>query len=355
MSRPTGRNARLSDVAELAGVSKATASNVFNRPDLVREEVRLRVQAAAKEIGYSGPDPRGRLLSAGRVNAIGVATGEPLSYFFEDPYARTMMKGIAEVCDANGIGVSLISATEDEVAWNIRTALVDGLILFCLEGAERLVATSRERRLPFVALDLGEADDTVSAVAVDDRAGAQVAARHLVDLGHRRFAVLAMEFSEDGRSGPATLERVAGAEYAPSRDRVNGYFDMLAAGGINTSSVPIFETTSDPGTVTSALEALFAAPEPPTAILAQSDRIAMIALEWLAERGIAVPREVSVVGFDGVPDGDRTEPPLTTVSQPIADIGRRAVEIILDAGKGIRRETLATTFVIRESTARPPG
>ena len=145
MSRLTGRNARLSDVAEAAGVSKATASNVFNRPELVREEVRLRVQEMAKRIGYAGPDPKGRLLSAGRVNAIGVATGEPLAYFFDDPYARAMMKGIAEVCDANGIGVSLVSVTEDEAIWNIRTALVDGLILFCLEGADRLVASSRER------------------------------------------------------------------------------------------------------------------------------------------------------------------------------------------------------------------
>lgn len=356
MARLTGRNARLSDVAEAAGVSKATASNVFNRPELVREEVRRRVLEAAKAIGYAGPDPKGRLLSAGRVNAIGVATGEPLAYFFDDPYARTMMRSIAEVCDANGVGVSLVSVTGDEVAWNIRTALVDGLILFCLEGAERLVASSRERRLPFVALDLGEDDASVSAVGIDDRAGARLAARHLVDLGHRRFAVLAMEFAEDGQTGPATPERVAAATYTPSRNRVSGYFDELAAAAIDTARVPIFETSSDPATVTAALAALFfSAAEPPTAILAQSDRIAMAALEWFAARGIAVPGDVSLVGFDGVPDGETTSPPLTTVSQPIAVIGRRAVEIILDAAGGVRRETLDSTLTVRGSTAPPPA
>ncbi|HVL22082.1 MAG TPA: LacI family DNA-binding transcriptional regulator [Amaricoccus sp.] len=354
MSRLTGRNARLSDVAEAAGVSKATASNVFNRPELVRKEVRLRVQEVAKRIGYAGPDPKGRLLSAGRVNAIGVATGEPLAYFFDDPYARTMMRGIAEVCDANGIGVSLISATEDEVAWSIRTALVDGLILFCLEGADRLVASSRARRLPFVALDLGEGDVSIPAVGIDDVAGARLAARHLVELGHRRFAVLAMEFAEDGASGPADPLRVAAATYAPSRDRVTGAFEVLIAAGIDTATVPILETTSDPATVTAALAALFAAPAPPTALLAQSDRIAMTALDWLAARGIAVPHDVSIVGFDGVPESAATIPPLTTVRQPIAEIGRRAVEILLDPSDAVRRETLATELVVRASTAAPP-
>ena len=93
MGRLTGKNAKLSDVAERAGVSKATASNVFNRPQLVREEVRARVLEAAKAVGYAGPDPKGRMLSGGKVNAIGVATAEPLSYFFEDPYARILLRG----------------------------------------------------------------------------------------------------------------------------------------------------------------------------------------------------------------------------------------------------------------------
>lgn len=354
MSRLTGGKARLADVAEAAGVSKATASNVFNRPELVREEVRERVLAVARALDYAGPDPRGRLLSAGRVNAIGVATGEPLSNFFVDPYARAMMTSIAEICDANGVGVSLISATEDEAIWNIRTALVDGLIVFCLEGADRLIASSRERRLPFVALDLGATDETVPAVGIDDVAGARLAARHLVELGHRRFAVLAMEFSEDGRSGPATPDRIRAAAYAPSRDRVAGYFAELDLAGIDTTHVPVFETTADPATIAAALGALFALPEPPTAILAQSDRIAMVALDWLASHGLAVPAEVSIVGFDGVPEGEATRPPLTTVRQPIAEIGRRAVEIILDTTGAVRRETLAADLLLRASTAPPP-
>ena len=355
MARITLRKAaRLSDVAEAAGVSKATASNVFNRPAVVRQEVRDRVLAAAKAIGYRGPDPKGRLLSAGKVNAIGVATLEPLAYFFQDPYARVLMAGITEACEASGVGVSLVSgATEDELAWNVRSALVDGLILFCLEGADRLIASSRERRLPFVALAFGERDETVSVVGIDDAEGARLAARHLAELGHRRFAILAMEFDEEVVGGRATTARVEAATYVSSRERVRGAVEALASFGIDPGAVPIFETPADAASVHAGMAEIFAAPAPPTAILAHSDRIALLALEWLKARGIAVPGEVSVVGFDGVPESAGSAPPLTTVQQPIAEIGRRAVRAILDHGDEVWRERLPVELVIRGSTARP--
>src|SRR3954452_23839330 len=148
------RPVRLADIAKAAGVSHGTASNVFSRPEIVREEVRERVRAAAEAMGYGGPDPKGKLLRAGKVNAIGVATAEPLSYFFDDPFARVLMAGIAEACDAQGAGIALVSAiNEERLAWNIRTALVDGFILFCIEGGRQLVDLTRERQLPFVALE----------------------------------------------------------------------------------------------------------------------------------------------------------------------------------------------------------
>lgn len=355
MARLTGKGARLSDVAERAGVSKATASNVFNRPHLVRAEVRARVLAEAAAIGYTGPDPMGRLLSAGKVNAIGVATAEPLSYFIEDPFARSLLLGVTEACDARGIGISLISsASEDALAWSIRSAVVDGLVLFCVEDADRLIAAARERRLPFVTLSFGDTDDAVSVVGVDDFAGARLAAGHLTALGHRRFAVLSMDLGGPGHAGRVTMDAVLAASYATSRIRVEGYFAALAAAGIDTAAVPIFETTGDTATVDSALDALFAAPEPPTAVLAQSDRIALQALTWLRARGIAVPAEVSVIGFDGVPEGATSDPPLTTVAQPAVEMGRRAVAVLADHADAVIRETLPLALVRRASTAPPP-
>ncbi len=350
MGRITGRGAKLSDVAERAGVSKATASNVFNRPHLVRPEVRARVLAAAEAIGYAGPDPMGRLLSAGKVNAIGVATAEPLAYFFDDPFARSLMRGVTETCDANGIGISLISAaSEDALAWSIKSAVVDGLILFCIEDADRLVAAARERRLPFVTMAFGDTDEDVSVVGVDDVAGARLAAGHLTGLGHRRFAILSMEFGE-GHAGRVTMERVREADYATSRLRVEGYLEALAAIGIAAEDVPIFETTIDPTTIDAALEDLFAEPEPPTALLAELDRIAMRALSWLKAHGIAVPARVSVIGFDGVPEGEASDPPLTTIRQPSTEMGRRAVQVLIERRDTATRDLLDVDLVERAST-----
>ncbi|TIN32493.1 MAG: LacI family transcriptional regulator, partial [Mesorhizobium sp.] len=292
------RPIRLADIAKAAGVSHGTASNVFSRPEVVRAEVRERVRAVAEAMGYAGPDPKGRLLRAGKVNAIGVGTTEPLSYFFEDPFARVMMAGISEACDATGAGIALVSAANQEkLAWNIQSALVDGFILFCIEGGSRLVELTRERRLPFVALELGFHDETISAIGVDNIAGGRLAARHLAELGHRRFAVLSLTLGDD-RTGFVTPEMVRSAVYTGTRDRLAGYFEELSGFGVDTKSIPVFETENEQRSTWAGLEAIFAGGERPTAILAMSDRMAMIAIDWLTARGLKVPEDVSVVGFD---------------------------------------------------------
>ncbi|MEQ1955352.1 LacI family DNA-binding transcriptional regulator [Mesorhizobium sp. CN2-181] len=348
------RPIRLADVAVEAGVSHGTASNAFSRPEIVREEVRERVFAAAQKLGYAGPDPRGRLLRAGKVNAIGVATAEPLSYFFDDPFARVVMSSITQACDATGAGISLVSAVnQEQLAWNIQSAVVDGFIVFCIEGGSRLVDLTRERRLPFVALDYGFDDDSISTIGVDDVAGARMAALHLTGLGHRRFAVLSLQLA-DVTAGAISWVEADKAVYAGTRDRLRGYAEELAAAGIATNDIPLYETDNDWPSTAAGLEHLFAAPNPPTAILAMSDKVALHALDWFKARGIAVPRDVSVVGFDGVPEGLVSDPPLTTISQPMAEMGRRAVQTILGFDGTNRRETLDVALTVRGSTAPPP-
>lgn len=343
---------RLSDVAKAAGVSQGTASNVFSRPDLVRPEVRERVRETARQLGYAGPDPRGRLLRAGKSNAIGVATAEPLAYFFEDPFARELMRGISEVCDERGAGLALVSARNQErLSWNIQSALVDGFVLLCIENGEKLVELTRERQLPFVALALGNPDESISAIGVDDYAGAQMAARHLAELGHRRFGILALEF-DDFTEGPVDDARIAEATYSTSRDRARGYFEELALYGVSRESIPIYETRSNAESVRRGLDHLLGSGRP-TAILCMSDRVAMFAIEELRRRGLSVPGDISIVGFDGVPEAGSFTPALTTVAQPIAEIGRRAVRAILDADGSVHREVLPLELVVRRSTAAP--
>ena len=288
MSATAEKTAKLSDVAKAAGVSQGTVSNVFNRPQLVRPEVREHVHDVANRLGYKGPDPKGRLLRAGKVTAIGIAPQEKLPYFFADPYARGVMEGIAEAADAAGAGISLVSAANDAaLAWNIQSALVDGFVLFCIEGGERLVRLTRARQLPFIALALGEGDDSAPTIGVDNVAGGRLAAEHLVQLGHRRFAVLTMPVRPSHReSGPLTLADIEQSIYSTSRDRVRGYFDVLTKAGIETSTVPLYETQNDERTVRFALDAIFLTVVPPTALRVQSDRAALPHPVEREERGL---------------------------------------------------------------------
>jgi DNA-binding LacI/PurR family transcriptional regulator len=342
---------KLKDVAQAAGVSQGTASNVFSRPELVRQEVRERVQNVAKELGYAGPSLRGRLLRQGKVNAIGVATVEPLSYFFDDPYARALMAAISRVCDARGAGVALVSAqNQQRLAWNIQSALVDGFVLLCVGPSEPLVELTRRRNLPYVALALDVDDPEIPSIAIDDFGGAKAAAEHLLALGHRRFAVLAIELSES-HSGLVSPDQARASIYASTRDRMLGYWTALAAAGIDERDVPVFETQADRESVEAGMATLFAGPDAPTALLAMSDRVALIALDWLAANGRRVPEDVSVVGFDGVPEGAKSVPALTTVAQPLERIAERAVGAIIDDVMPQGAESLPVSLVVRGSTA----
>jgi DNA-binding LacI/PurR family transcriptional regulator len=353
MARAAG-TVKLRDVAEAAGVSQGTASNVWNRPELVREEVRERVLSAAKALGYGGPSPKGRLLRAGKANAIGVAAGEPLDYFFSDPWARRLMAEVARVCNDRGAGLALVSvAGGRHLAWSIESAIVDGFLLRC-GGPELLVEITQRRGLPFVALSLDTEEPDVPAIDIDDFGGAREVARHILALGHRRVAVLGIGLGP----GPDRVapDQVRATRFVNVRERALGYWAALAEVGIGEEEVPVHAVLNDGENVAEALALLFAGPGPhPSALLAMSDKVAMVALHALASRGIDVPGQVSVVGFDDVPEAAMAKPPLTTVAQPFAAIAERAVAAILDGPIPKGREVLPLELVVRGSSGPPPS
>jgi DNA-binding LacI/PurR family transcriptional regulator len=346
------RTIKLRDVAEAAGVSQGTASNVFNRPELVREEVRERVREAARSLGYAGPSPKGRLLRAGKVNAIGVAAAEPLSYFFADPWARRLLAEVADVCDRRGAGLALVSvAGGKHLSWSIETALVDGFLLRC-GGPELLVEITQRRGLPFVALSLDTEEPDVPAIDIDDFGGGLACARHLLDLGHRRIAILGIGLGEAAQR--VQPEAARATRFVNVRERARGYWAGLTVAGVPEDEVPVMAVRNDGENIAEAMELLFDGPEPrPTGLLAMSDKVALAALDWLVERGVRVPEEVSVVGFDGVPESAESMPPLTTVEQPFRQIAERSVAAILDDAMPAGREILPLTLLVRGSTAPP--
>jgi DNA-binding LacI/PurR family transcriptional regulator len=343
---------KLADVARAAGVSQGTASNVFSRPEIVRPEVRQRVEDCARKLGYGGPDPKGRLLRAGKVNAIGVVVMDNLTYFFSDPFSREFMNGVAEVCDQRGAGIALVSAVDrTAAAWNINSALVDGFIVQCIEEGDRLLELARKRNLPFVAVDI-DPGPGASSIMIDDRAGARMAVEHLLALGHRRIGILSLEIAMDGGTGPIDRKRREAAEYGATRDRLLGYEDALEAAGIAFDGVTVIEALNDrKGASEGARMLLDQAPDA-TAIVTMSDVLALAVLHEARTRDMRVPQDLSIVGYDDIPEAETADPPLTTIAQPIADKGRLAAHMIFDPGPP-RKELLPVKLVIRGTTAPP--
>ncbi|GGK29673.1 LacI family DNA-binding transcriptional regulator [Salinarimonas ramus] len=348
------KKARLKDVAVLAGVSQGTVSNVFNRPELVREELRERVLAAAKKIGFRGPAPAGRVLRSGRSNLIALVVDASLHYILNDPFGQKLLSGIAEVCDAEHIGLTIVSAdAERRDGWSIESAIVDGFILFCITEDNTLVELARRRGLPFVAVDSGEVPGA-GAVDVDDRTAAAEAARHLTGLGHRRIGILSLEMDDKERTGLVDEARFATISYTTPRSRLLGYRDAFAEADVDPADVVVYECLNDAPSVEEAIRVMFApGREHPTALLAMSDTMALAACGALARMGLSVPHDVSIVGFDDVPEAERASPPLTTIRQPVEEKGRVAARMLL-AGEREHR-VLPTSLVVRASTIPAPS
>jgi DNA-binding LacI/PurR family transcriptional regulator len=342
---------RLRDVAAQAGVSLGSASQAFGRPELVSDEVRERVFAAAKALGYAGPDPAGRRLRLGQAGALGLIFSERLRYQFTDPAAPVFLAGLAQGMEGSGLGLLLVpdSRFRDATATMVRTAAVDGFVIYSAVRNDPRVEAALDRHLPVVTVDQPR-DLPTPFVGIDDRAAARTAAKFLRELGHQRVGVLSFVTALDaeGRLGLSL-----------STERLAGYEEGLAEAW-DDEAVRVCRPNAPEPARRAALE-LLASEKPPTAILAMSDVLALGALQAAAELGIAVPAELSLVGFDDSPAAALATPALTTVAQPHEEKGRVAAEWLVDAierGQPLpddRRLILLTELVVRDSTAPPKG
>ncbi|WP_233604363.1 LacI family DNA-binding transcriptional regulator [Micromonospora sp. HM5-17] len=348
---PTDPRPRMTDLARALGVSQATVSNAFNRPDQLSPDLRQRILAAAREAGYPGPDPLASTFRRGRTGAVGFIVHEPLNYLFEDAAARLTMAGVARACAEQGSSLVLVPRAEPGQPDIVSSALVDGFVAFCdpLEPERRELL--RARRLPVVGLDAPVAEGQ-PYVGIDDRAAARSAATHLVGLGHRRFGVISFALGPGSSPGIAAAGLAAATAYVANRARLDGYRDGLApaldAGGttVVVSAAGVQERDG-----AAAAAALLALPTPPTAILAMSDRLALGAIRAAVAQGFAVPDDLSVVGFDDIPEAATAAPPLTTVRQPHTAKGIEAVNLLLRDDRPSNPVLLTTELVVRGSTA----
>ena len=352
MAPSDGRRVRLRDVAERAGVSVGSASQAFGRPELVSAEVRKRVLAAAEALGYPGPDPVARRLRTGRAGAVGLIFSERLGYQFTDPTAPAFLRGVALGMQEAPNGLLLIpdSRYRAEAARTVREAAVDGFIIYSASQNDPRVEAALARRLPVVTVDQPRGAAT-PFIGIDDRGAARSAAEHLRELGHHRVAVL---------SFVTALDPGGALELDLSVERLEGYREGLG----DAWDAELVRTCrpNAPEPARKATLELLRGPDPPTAILAMSDILAIGALEAAAELGVSLPAELSIVGFDDSPAALHTNPPLTTVAQPHEEKGRLASQWLLeevDRGEGPsghpRRAILPTQLIVRESTGPPGG
>jgi DNA-binding LacI/PurR family transcriptional regulator len=353
--------ATLKDVAAAVGVSRTTASNAYNRPGKLSPAVRARILAAARELGYPGPDPVARSLRTGHVGTLGVLLAEALTFAFEDPAAVLLLRGVAEVGQLADVGLSLLPAPPERpagaaaVTQAVTRVAADGFLLYHLPDDHPSVPAVLARRLPTVVID-GPDLEGVAFVGVDDRGGARQAAEHLLAIGHRRIGVLVDRIAADAYQGPADHRRRRVPGFRAGHLRLAGYADALRAAGLAWETVPIQECgVPNRASGHAGAAALLDRAPGLTAILATTDLLAQGAIQAARERDLPVPAALSVVGFDDLPDAATAD--LTTVHQPLADKGRIAARLLLAALDGTvtltNRVELSTRLVVRGSTAPP--
>jgi DNA-binding LacI/PurR family transcriptional regulator len=356
----------LQSIADRVGCSAKTVSNAFTRPDQLSAATRARVLAVAAELGYPGPNPLAAGLRRGRVGAIGFAYANPLSYAFEDPVSVALLAGISSVAETEGAGLLLVPGSADGArsAAAVTEALIDGLLIFSVADDDPLVDAAIARRLPTVVVDepgpaalavrAGRAGPIPCWVGIDDAAGARAAAGHVLGLGHERLAVITFALHRGQQRGLMGEAEQAAATYAVTRGRLAGYRDAVIAAGRDWSAVPVMAgRTSSVAEGAAAVAALLASRPAPTAILCLSDRLAEGAMAELRRRGLEVPGDVSVVGFDDAATAGGLG--LTTVRQPDRGKGEAATRTLLAlmAGRPVDPvQVLDTELVVRASTGR---
>lgn len=333
----------IADVARAAGVSKTAVSFAFNAPERLSRATLERIQEVSHRLGYT-PDPTARALSIRRSGTIGLLIPQGLNTVFANPFLSELIRGVGEVCEEHDLMLVLVPPLNGSLKQAMQRAPVDAFISLGLSADDPELATLHRLGLPSVLVDSdGSAGDPV--VNVDDAAGAEAAGRHLLSLGHRRIAFIVLPRARSQQELTPVAAR-----------RLSGYQTALAG-----SDAPEPVTVRAEATVSAGEQAFreLARRRPrPTAVLAMSDMAAIGFMQAARDAGLRVPDDFSVVGYDDVPMAAWTNPPLTTVRQPMVRKGALAARLLIDRLGGAAAASpvqLPTELVVRASTGRARG
>ncbi|NHC14680.1 LacI family DNA-binding transcriptional regulator [Motilibacter deserti] len=344
--------ATLLTVAEAVGVSRTTVSNAFSRPDQLSPELRARILAAAEELGYSGPSASAAALRTGRTDTIGVLFTDSLRYAFTDAVATEFLAGIAQSAEDAGFALTVVSTPHGAERGPMARAMVDGLIVYSVEDESPGLDAAKRRGLPMVWVDV-EPDPAVPSVNVADREGGLLGLTHLIELGHRDLGVVGVGMAEGGcQVVPAS----ATSRHHVVRERLAGWARAARRGGTRLpATISCTEATREQGVLAAKL--LLDGKRPPTGIACMSDGLAFGVIDELRSRGLRVPEDVSVIGYDDSAASRDSTPPLTTIAQPVLEKGALAGRLLVDTlagGLEPAHHTLPVQLVVRGSTGPPP-
>ena len=344
----------LKAVAAAAGVSPASVSNAYNRPEQLSVAARDRILELAAQMGYAGPNPSASSLRSRRTGSIGMLFAQDLTYAFDDPYCTALLGGIAEVATEAGVNLLLLpvgphvmsrSYSRDEelsLAQGTRRAALDSAIADGVHPGHPVLRVLAERGVPVVGTAEGTGE---RCVLIDDRGSAVELGGYLRSLGHQRVVVVT-DSVDDGEPAIAPDDSHL---FPYARLRVEGLREGLGTDGLTVLSAG--SNTQESGR--RAADAVLAMNTRPTAIAATSDTLALGILDQLRERGLRPGADISVAGFDDLPQAAAAG--LTTVHQPIREKGRTLGRMLLDPSFTEVRVTLPTELVVRTSTAPNPS
>jgi LacI family transcriptional regulator len=326
----------LEDIARLSGVSRSTVSRVINADVNVKNETRRKVQQVINSYNFQ-PNLAARGLASGRTNVIGVVIPAGVSVIFTDPYFPQLLQGVSAVCHTRDYSVMLwLAEPEYErrmISRILHNGLVDGVVVASIPMNDPIIQSLIESKMPFILIGRPPTAD-VNYLDVDNQQSGCKATKHLVRLGYKRIATI---------TGP--LNQVAGY------DRYQGYLKAL-----QDSEYPVRLELVAEGNFTEeggyyAMQRLLK--YKPDSVFAASDMMAYGAMRALREANLRIPDDVAVVGFDDIPTSSKTVPPLTTVRQPVFQMGSRAVDVLINlietGTKSTQKVILDTELVVRES------
>jgi DNA-binding LacI/PurR family transcriptional regulator len=333
----------IADVASAAGVSKTAVSFAFNNPEKLGQATLERVLGVASDMGYT-PHPAARALSMRRSGTIGLLMPQRLATVFANPFLSELIQGLGEICEEHDLTLLLVPPLDGSLEGAIRQASVDGFISLGLGPEDRAFDVLDRIGIPTVVVD-SESTPAHPAVNVDDMGGARAAAEHLLELGHVQLAIIVLPTARShvGHT-PTAAQRLAG--YLSAIDRAGVESPVIVTAGISVAAG------------SRAFESLPKGRRRPTGVLAMSDMVAIGVIAAAQSAGLRVPGDVSVIGYDDIPMAAWTNPPLTTVHQPIAEKGRIAARLLIQRLKGkavVAPSPLTTRLVVRSSAGPPPG